>query len=218
MSDIHNCVQKIKSAKITVIAGPLVQELNVNIDSITGTGANGRILIGDVKKAAKAQESSPVEASKPEIEEDKTEANASKKEVVADSGVIVSVGEEPALPVGDRVVMMMIERRTGLPIRQDIKMFGADPFFLTDGVVSVVAVRVQKKNRAAQEAFNLVLPEDVFEELFGESGPTEPEDESFIHRVESIRSTATPRIACGSHVGSMTSSGVTTSRELFGIG
>jgi hypothetical protein len=70
----------------------------------------------------------------------------------------VSVGATPALPVGNRVVM--IERRTGLPIRQHLKMFGADPYFLTDSAVHVVAVRVQKKNRAAQEEFHPVFRED----------------------------------------------------------
>ncbi|HCC20093.1 MAG TPA: hypothetical protein DEP88_02440 [Verrucomicrobiales bacterium] len=147
--------------EVTEVAGQLAQMNDINLENVAGTGVGGRILKKDVEKAIQESSSSKIEDVKSEAKEEKVEVNASKEVAKADTSVIVSVGETPALPVGDRVVMMMIERRTGLPIRQHLKMFGADPYFLTDGVVPVVVVRVQKKkNRAAQDMYNPVLREE----------------------------------------------------------
>ena len=67
---------------------------------------------------------------------------------------------------------MMIERRTGLPIRQKVKLLGTEPYFLTDAILPVIAVRAkrkEKKGKGGGSVFNPVLSPDAFESLFGGS-------------------------------------------------
>ena len=170
-----------ETQETTPAAADLAQANGLDITKIDGSGQNGRVLVKDVQSAIKAPESEAAEST--ETTKESQEATAATAE---NKGHEISVSaEEPALPVGDRVVLAMIERRTGLPIRQSMKLFGSDPYFLTDSVVPVVAIRVRKQQRSGgREVFNPVLPQEVFEELFGGSKSEKvAQSEDYYHRI-----------------------------------
>ena len=74
--------------------------------------------------------------------------------------VVVNADVEPH-SVGERMVLMMLERRSGLPIREHTTMCGMEPYLLMDSITPVIAVRGKKGKRqktVAAEVFNAVLP------------------------------------------------------------
>jgi hypothetical protein len=174
----------------TETAVQMAAQSGLELAKITGTGQNGRILKADVLKAIREAEAQAAaqEQTFAETPTEVQEVVVETQEVAANSATspVVSVSlETPAPPVGDRIILMMIERRTGLPIRENIKMYGSEPYYLTDAIIPVVAVRMEKRRRhgAAQEAFNPVLPSDVFDELFGKDEAPRVQAEDFIHRI-----------------------------------
>ncbi|MCP5538430.1 MAG: hypothetical protein H7A51_19625 [Akkermansiaceae bacterium] len=76
--------------------------------------------------------------------------------------VVVNAGVEPEPhSVGERMVLMMVERRSGLPIREHITLCGMEPYLLMDSITPVIAVRGKKgkhQKTVAAEVFNAVLP------------------------------------------------------------
>lgn len=169
--------------KATPVAAKMAEEANFNINNIEGTGANGLIMKVDVENAIKFQESLKPETEEVEAQEEAPEEEVaeqadpeeeSKDEVKTEEKsaeeVEVVSEEESTKEVGDRVVLMFIDRRAGIPIRQNVSVLGSQPMHLIDSVMPIVAIRSEVQEAVGtRQVFNPVIPEEIFDDLFGPS-------------------------------------------------
>lgn len=117
--------------------------------------------------------SAPEETPSPEEAPEEAEKVAEKEvaEEVTTTTVTeapVEVISEPVRKVGDRMALMFLSRRTGLPITSGAVVMDSDPLHLVDTIVPVVGIRSGRKDEGrAREVFNPVIPDSIFTDLMG---------------------------------------------------
>lgn len=187
-----------KTMTATPVAAKLAEENGIDISNIQGTGQDGRILKVDVEAAisspsvpadsgdeVQASATPPAEESlQQEVTPESGETTEEVEEAAEEESKVEVKEEAPLEMVGDRVVMAMIERRTGMPIRENVELLGSEPYYLTDSVMPVVALRVEKhEGNNFRETFNPVIPEGVFQDFFGEADTPEEPERKFFHKI-----------------------------------